>query len=425
MKNIILILYAITFTSIVWAQIPLAEIEGRLDIHAPDDPTSIHIGKFAGIHQDSSGLMYNTYFGNNAGNMGTTGNKNSFYGYNSGRSNMVGDQNCFFGSFAGEFIKQGNQSVGIGFQALFGAPGPGATTIISNTVAVGYQAGYDGGNSSLFLGHSAGKNADSINNRLYIANHAGNSPLIYGEFDNDLVRINGDLQTEDGSIFMRNLGSINTDQGIKWGEGADSHIFGLVYDGNGDGASSKLYLREYNGTDTDVMTFKADGKIGIGTTDPKFKTVIKHINNAIINDTLVDISDLALVLEKDSNTNNQAIGIGFQSSTTATNIGGAIIFERSGETSKGHLHFATKSSETDNVDIPIRMTIEDHGNVGIGITDPEAPLHINDFMKLEPTDTAPTCTTATDAGKIYYHMTDNKLRVCTKKSPDFGWVDLH
>jgi hypothetical protein len=57
-----------------------------------------------------------------------------------------------------------------------------------------------------------------------------------------------------------------------------------------------------------------------------------------------------------------------------------------------------------------RMRITDNGNVGVGTATPEAPLHISDFMKLEPRSSAPTSPTK---GMIYYDDTDDKIKVYT------------
>jgi len=63
------------------------------------------------------------------------------------------------------------------------------------------------------------------------------------------------------------------------------------------------------------------------------------------------------------------------------------------------------------------MTI--HGkNIGIGTLNPEAPLHITDFMKLEPRSTAPSSPTK---GMIYYDSTDNKLKLYTGSA----WENLN
>ena len=48
----------------------------------------------------------------------------------------------------------------------------------------------------MFIGNEAGTNA-SGSNKLYIENTNDAEPLIYGEFDNDLVKINGSLHLKD------------------------------------------------------------------------------------------------------------------------------------------------------------------------------------------------------------------------------------
>jgi len=63
------------------------------------------------------------------------------------------------------------------------------------------------------------------------------------------------------------------------------------------------------------------------------------------------------------------------------------------------------------------MTIQGK-NIGIGTLNPEAPLHITDFMKLEPRSTSPSSPTK---GMIYYDSTDNKLKVYTGSA----WENLN
>ena len=58
---------------------------------------------------------------------------------------------------------------------------------------IGYQSGYNNlGAGNVFLGCYAGYNETTGSNRLYIENSAITKPLIYGEFDRDMVVINGD-----------------------------------------------------------------------------------------------------------------------------------------------------------------------------------------------------------------------------------------
>ena len=56
--------------------------------------------------------------------------------------------------------------------------------------------------------------------------------------------------------------------------------------------------------------------------------------------------------------------------------GAAITHERTTSWSKGKLHFKTKQGATETSDCVTAMTINDSGNVGIGETSPNNPLHI-------------------------------------------------
>jgi hypothetical protein len=65
----------------------------------------------------------------------------------------------------------------------------------SNNVLIGTSAGSSltTGSSNVLIGYTAGNALTTESNKLYIENSNSTTPLIYGEFDNDLVRINGDL----------------------------------------------------------------------------------------------------------------------------------------------------------------------------------------------------------------------------------------
>ncbi len=99
--------------------------------------------------------------------------------------------------------------VGFGQYSLFNGNGLNMTAIgdyalyesqnSSNSTAVGFEAGYDAdAENSVYLGHQAGKN-NNTDNRLFINNQESTSPLIYGEFDNEKIRINGELEVRDKS----------------------------------------------------------------------------------------------------------------------------------------------------------------------------------------------------------------------------------
>ncbi len=72
----------------------------------------------------------------------------------------------------------------------------------NNNVAIGLGAGYSNvsGSNNIFLGVQAGYN-ETGRNKLYIENSNSATPLIYGEFDNDLLRINGTLDINNAFTF--------------------------------------------------------------------------------------------------------------------------------------------------------------------------------------------------------------------------------
>ena len=111
-------------------------------------------------------------------------------------------------------------SVNIGYQTGYFAEG-------GNNVMIGYRAGYgvDGtstGSGNVFLGNSAGYN-ETGSDKLYIANSNTTTPLIYGEFDNDLCRVNGNFQrVVFGSTETTTSGTIHIRDNTDWSTQADA-----------------------------------------------------------------------------------------------------------------------------------------------------------------------------------------------------------
>ena len=127
------------------------------------------------------------YYKNETGNYNTTGDYNTFIGYHAGYSNTTGFRNTFIGNAAGLYNTTGYQNTFLGNYA-----GYNNQTGHTNTI-IGRKAGFSNkGNGNVFLGYEAGY-PESGSNKLYIDNSSTSSPLIYGEFDNDIVAINGKL----------------------------------------------------------------------------------------------------------------------------------------------------------------------------------------------------------------------------------------
>ena len=112
---------------------------------------------------------YGVSVGTDAGNTNAGG---TYIGYNSGGNN--GSNNTVVGGSAGK--GSGSYNVSIGESS-----GSSMTT----------------GASNVLVGYSAGSTLTTESNKLYIENSNSTTPLIYGEFDNDILRVNGTLQVND------------------------------------------------------------------------------------------------------------------------------------------------------------------------------------------------------------------------------------
>jgi len=139
-----------------------------------------------------AGTGGNIAVGYSALNLTTTGMANIAIGYEAGVSNLVGDSNIY----------------------------------------IGYNAGHDSvGSDNIFIGDSAGYN-EVGSNKLYIENSDSTTPLIYGEFDNNLVYIHGDLYVRNGETLIinsagndKNLTIYHDDTNALYNASSGDHLF--------------------------------------------------------------------------------------------------------------------------------------------------------------------------------------------------------
>ena len=129
----------------------------------------------------------NVFLGANAGNSTVTGDNNTFVGYHAGDSDTEGRRNTFIGSQSGDTNTAGSSNIFIGYQAGI------INTTGSANVCIGLGAGSSitTNDGNVFIGNNAAFFQD-VANKLYIANASG-TPLIYGEFDNNIVSITYNL----------------------------------------------------------------------------------------------------------------------------------------------------------------------------------------------------------------------------------------
>lgn len=165
--------------------------------------TSIFLGNFAGYNNSTANN--NIFIGESSGYSNTTGNGNIYLGNATGYNNTIGTGNIFLGDAAGFTNTTGSYNIFLGDSSgnwnttggwnTFVGDGTGrCNTTGSKNVFLGLGAGYLNatGEGNVFLGYQAGYN-ETGSNKLYIANSDTVSPLIYGEFDNNIVTINGKL----------------------------------------------------------------------------------------------------------------------------------------------------------------------------------------------------------------------------------------
>jgi hypothetical protein len=235
----------------------------------------------------------NTNVGNSSGN-GGTGTDNSFYGYASGPSNSSGSNNTFIGAESGFSNTTGNKNAFLGWYSGFATTtgynnvfvgsktgkdnttgyrntflGPGAglsnTSGYQNTL-IGYLAGRNNqiGTQNVFLGSHAGfNNVGSYNvfignqagyyetgsDKLYIDNSSTSTPLIYGDFAIDQVKVNGDLQVTDN---------------------VSASALGLIGQG---GINFELFSESITGCNETRWHFGLHRICGVGPLPPQFKAM--------------------------------------------------------------------------------------------------------------------------------------------------------
>ena len=155
---------------------------------------SIYIGNLAGAAADyTGGDKNNIGIGGAALNDLTNGDWNTAVGHAALERVTTGQNNIGIGPYAMGDNTTGSHNVAIGASAGDNhASG-------DNNVFLGRLTGYAGaGSGNVLIGVSAGQ-GQTLNDRLFIETSSSTTPLIYGEFDNDLVAINGNLRVNDGT----------------------------------------------------------------------------------------------------------------------------------------------------------------------------------------------------------------------------------
>lgn len=160
-------------------------------VHAGYQSTNSHNSLFNGFYagRQSIGSYQSVYNGTYAGYMSFNGFLSCYGGYYAGSDTESSYLSVFNGTDSG---RQSSMS----YISVFNGARTGAySTNSHHSVFDGAYAGYQSTNTyySIFIGPFAGTNTVRPNTLLIDAAYKGTNALIYGEFDNEMVRINGKL----------------------------------------------------------------------------------------------------------------------------------------------------------------------------------------------------------------------------------------
>jgi len=374
--------------------------------------SNIYIGEVAG--RDIASGVWNTIIGKEAALNMDAGNWNTFIGAQAGDFKQDGNANVLIGMQAGSYASSGAENVMIGNKAGYNQGG-NYTDLISRNVCVGFETaflgigtdnvliGYKAGRSlttntstgNIMIGSNAGSN-ETGSNKLYLDNSNSTSPLIYGEFDNNLLTFNGDVEIANGTshstlkfynansayftmfttgfqsqnitytlpsndgnsgnvlstngtgtlswingstAFADNLGDHTATEALNMDNNNISNVNNLFVNGDIDmvagnwlGIASAAPRIIFNASEIEIMS----AEVGIGTTSPGAPLTVK-----------TNSSGFGLQLEENLGGEDWQLGIDVN----------------------GNLNFYDETTSS--------ITFEDGGNVGVGTSNPVYKLDIN------------------------------------------------
>ena len=302
-------------------------------------------------------LLLSTFTGSIYG--GFEGEYNTFYGVGAGANTfIINAHDTFIGGYAG-------------YSNIVGE---------SNTF-VGYKTGYYNttGNGNVFLGFAAGAN-ETGSNRLYIDNSETDTPLIYGEFDNRILTIYGNLEVigpYNGLVYLSDNTYDNTPKASRMvlchytnsqlpvyligGASTTTDNFVAVGGGNAIGnAATQIDLFTALGTTTPVgkprLTIKGNGYVGIGTQRPERELEVTALDEGFIR------------LTGDRMRHGESVGsLEFYNSQSGAVLGKISTVVQDDFPENGQMRFYSSLSGTLNTP---SIVIYDTGTVGIGTTAP-------------------------------------------------------
>lgn len=169
---------------------------------SPEGIRNCFIGHYAGINNLNG--SQNVFLGSEAGANSTTGVKNVYIGHLAAPDNFDGSNNVIIGEMAASKAESGDNNVYIGSRAgSMGPLDPEKNTYIGTGAGMASR-----GSGNVFLGFLAGAGSRD-SEKLYIANNDDDTPLIWGDFKDELIKLNGKVGTGGLVNFPSMAGTIN------------------------------------------------------------------------------------------------------------------------------------------------------------------------------------------------------------------------
>jgi len=400
-------------------------VENRIEFNNTEE--SIMIGDSAGV----SGTGLSVVIGNKAA-QATTSNYNVAIG-SGAMQNNVGGRNVAVGFRALQTAQSGGSNIAIGSSSMRDLSG-----IANNNVAIGlgtlefgsgddnvymgWRAGRNNtGSENVFLGFRSGQLADGWgnvflgnsagydfngNNRLIIENSDADSTqaLIFGEFDNDKLTINGTLRVNDGTQQNGYIAVSDANGTMTW---TDPTTITTSADADGD-ATNELQTLSQSGTDVTLSngggTISLDdgdwtvdgndiypavsGNVGIGITTPdaeldvngqlRISRLQSHgftTGSNVIQVQATTDTDQWIRFRRGGNPRGET-GVIFSEFDVdhffVNNVDNALAFSRSTENS------ATPDFANSNE----LMRLAANGNLGVGTSSPSEKLDVNGKIRM-------------------------------------------
>ncbi|UTW61481.1 hypothetical protein KFE98_15900 [bacterium SCSIO 12741] len=271
-------------------------------ILVPGSNASVYIGPGVG---NGNGAFGNSVIGFQAFENNVSAVNNVAMGTQAMREKTSGNRNTAVGPYAMYFNTTGVGNTALGYAAGYG----NSTTKLtgSNNVFLGDDAGRNmtTGSSNVLAGRGAGRNLSTGSNNvfigsesganetgsnlLYIENSSSATPLIWGDFANDTVRVNGFLEGTNGiniTSGLANFGSTNTNPDLRMDvyrssgnaeqrlrSGGDNDVlFRIVNSKESWAIGSSGFVKKFRisdvGRGSDRLVIDSSGFVGIGTSSP-------------------------------------------------------------------------------------------------------------------------------------------------------------